>query len=313
MKVRSKDELKILMRIKQDERVKEAIPKKKDDRPEVQVKPICLLMGYMFDLLEESDLQNEGIKQDLENILKTIPSFFDIMLTQTMTLAQLAKMGRSPKRITARNIMTLIQFSQNLMQGGWIYKDPFTQLPHFQETEIKNIKPLLNGKTLLNYCKMTRDERKELVPKIFGDDAQAMQKFEDQERCISALPLVKLTMTAYVEGEDEIVVGDILTCKLRVDYLNLDKGHKSGYVHSKHYPYLKRDNWYLIITDETLTGLAAVEKLTITENFFEKKFQERVVRPGKIAFTAILTNDSYRGLDYFSKVEVNVVQEAVNR
>ena len=36
------------------------------------------------------------------------------------------------------------------------------------------------------------------------------------------LPLVKLTMTAFVEGEDEIVVGDILTCKLRVDYHNLD-------------------------------------------------------------------------------------------
>jgi len=31
-------------------------------------------------------------------------------------------------------------------------------------------------------------------------------------------------MTAFVDGEDEIVVGDILTCKLRVDYLNVKKG-----------------------------------------------------------------------------------------
>jgi hypothetical protein len=31
-------------------------------------------------------------------------------------------------------------------------------------------------------------------------------------------------MTAFVEGEDEIVVGDILTCKLRVDYYNLTPG-----------------------------------------------------------------------------------------
>ena len=43
-------------------------------------------------------------------------------------------------------------------------------------------------------------------------------------------------MTAFVEGEDEIVVGDIMTCKLRVDYFNLKDGEKSGYVHSKHYP-----------------------------------------------------------------------------
>jgi len=117
-------------------------------------------------------------------------------------------------------------------------------------------------------------------------------------------------MSAVVEGEDEIVVGDILTCKLRVDYYNLDKGEKSGYVHSKNYPYLKRDNWFLIITDESFTGLAAVEKLTVTDNYYEKTFQERIHRAGKISFTAILTNDSYRGLDQFSKVDVNVVAEA---
>ena len=120
-------------------------------------------------------------------------------------------------------------------------------------------------------------------------------------------------MSAFVEGEDEIVVGDILTCKLRFDYHNLDKGQESGYVHSKHYPYLKRDNWFLIITDEQFTGLAAIEKLSVTENFFEKEFKERIQRPGKIAFTAILTNDSYKGLDQFSKVEVNVVPVASNR
>jgi len=121
-------------------------------------------------------------------------------------------------------------------------------------------------------------------------------------------------MTAFVEGEDEIVVGDILTCKLKVEYQNIkESGKKSGYVHSKHYPYLKRDNWFLIITDETYTGLAAIEKLTVHDNVFVKEFKERVQRPGKIAFTAVLTNDSYKGMDQISKVEVNVVEEAKNR
>jgi hypothetical protein len=120
-------------------------------------------------------------------------------------------------------------------------------------------------------------------------------------------------MTAEVEGEDEICVGDILTCKLRVDYYNLPKGSKSGYVHSKHYPYLKRDNWFLIITDDQFISLAAIEKFSSTENFFEKEFKERIGRPGKISFTAVLTNDSYKGLDQFSKVEVNVVATPVNR
>lgn len=79
----------------------------------------------MHGLLTDDDLSNDGIKADLEKILRTIPSYFDIMLTQTMMLAQMYKMGKSPKKITARNIMTLVQFSQNLMQGGWINKDPY--------------------------------------------------------------------------------------------------------------------------------------------------------------------------------------------
>jgi hypothetical protein len=69
----------------------------------------------------------------------------------------------------------------------------------------------------------------------------------------------------------------------------------------------------LIITDETFTGLAAIEKLPVTDNFYEKEFKERIQRPGKISFTAILTNDSYKGLDQFSKVEINVVTHSDKR
>ena len=127
------------------------------------------------------------------------------------------------------------------------------------------------------------------------------------------MPLVKLTMTAFVQGEEEVVVGDILTCKLTVEYLKLKEGERSGYVHSKNYPFLKKDNWFLIITDENFQGLAAVEKLQVTANTYEKEFKERIQRPGKISFTAILTNDSYKGLDQSSKVEIDVVAEAKNR
>lgn len=158
---------------------------------------------------------------------------------------------------------------------------------------------------------LPKDQREEASKKIFKQDFQ--KNFEEQEKCISNLPLVKLTMTAFVEGEDEIVVGDILTCRLEVKYYNLNKGQKSGYVHSKTYPYLKRDNWFVIITDETFTGLAAVEKITTQEDVFIKEFKERIQRPGKIAFTAVLANDSYKGLDQFSKVEVDVVASAKNR
>ena len=83
-------------------------------------------------------------------------------------------------------------------------------------------------------------------------------------------------MTAEVEGEDEIVVGDILTCKLTVNFLNLEEGQRSGYVFSKQYPFLRRDCWYLVVTDESLMGLAACEKITTVDNVYTKEFKERV-------------------------------------
>merc|ERR1739838_724585 len=43
------------------------------------------------------------------------------------------------------------------------------------------------------------------------------------------------------------------------------------------------------------------------------EFKERIHRPGRIAFTAILTNDSYRGLDQMKKVEVDVKARATKR
>ena len=87
MKVRSQTELDILKRIKQMDAVKEAIPKGNEKRGAPQVKPICLLMAHMYNILEPSDLANEGIAQDLEKILRTVPSFFDIMLSQIIMLA----------------------------------------------------------------------------------------------------------------------------------------------------------------------------------------------------------------------------------
>lgn len=209
--------------------------------------------------------------------------------------------------------MTLIQFSQNFMQKGWMFKDPFQQLPGFDQVAAGKMKNRLN-KNLYQYCTMPKEERIEHFKAIMGADRPDINTMiSEQEKCISALPLVKLTMTAEVEGEDEIVVGDILTCKLRAEFIDMPEGQKSGYVHSKNYPFLKRDNWFLIITDEQFISLAAIEKFTAGSHYFEKEFKERIGRAGKISFTAILANDSYKGLDQFSKVEVNVVTQAVNR
>jgi len=256
-------------------------------------------------------MENLEIKKDLETVLKTLPSYLEILLQQTMMLAQMFKMGRSPKRITAKNIITLVQFSQNLMQGGWIHKDHFTQLPQIKEAECKTLKHNFGGKTLNDFCKLGEADQKTKLQEVIKENFA--QKYDDIRKCLDSMPVIDLKLTAFVEGEQEVAVNDILTCKLEINFKNLVKGEKSGFVHSNYYPYLKRDNWFLIITDKTLTNLATVEKLTIQDNYFVKEFKERVSKPGMVSFIALLINDSYRGLDQMTEVSTEVVAEAKNR
>jgi hypothetical protein len=72
-------------------------------------------MAYMYDLLSEEDKKVPGIAKDIDSILRAIPSYIDIMLQQTMMLSQMFKMNQSPKKITAKNIMTILNFCQNVM------------------------------------------------------------------------------------------------------------------------------------------------------------------------------------------------------
>jgi hypothetical protein len=105
--------------------------------------------------------------------------------------------------------------------------------------------------TLYQYASLEPKERKEIFYKIFGEGTKS-EIFEEQEKCVTSLPIVKLQMTMVVEGEEDVVVGDILSCKVKVTFPRLKKGEQSGYVHSLSYPYLRRDKWYLVVTDAAL-------------------------------------------------------------
>ena len=112
MRCNSEAEFAILDKFKKREECREIIPKEsKDKKRNINVKPIILLVAYMFDFLSElSDKEKEelGINEDIDTILRAIPSYIDIMLSQTMMLSQMYKMNQSPKKITAKNIMTII-------------------------------------------------------------------------------------------------------------------------------------------------------------------------------------------------------------
>lgn len=58
MQIRSKEEFELCKRLRAHETIKKYIPKlsSSSSLPQVQIKPIVLLVGHMFGLLKEEDL-----------------------------------------------------------------------------------------------------------------------------------------------------------------------------------------------------------------------------------------------------------------
>lgn len=65
----------------------------------------------MHGLLKEEDRKIGKIERDLEYMLKQLPNLMEIMLEQTMELSYRFRSGLSQKPISAKNVLTLIQFS----------------------------------------------------------------------------------------------------------------------------------------------------------------------------------------------------------
>lgn len=108
MKVKSEKEQQALTEIKKDDFVKELIPKLSGKMGEqMSMQALCIILAYMLRMNE----LNESTEEDLEYILSKTPYLMEQMIQMAMVLGIEFKMGRSRKRVTAKNVLTLISFS----------------------------------------------------------------------------------------------------------------------------------------------------------------------------------------------------------
>jgi|LakMenEpi03Aug12_release.lakeMendotaPanAssembly.Ray.scaffolds.fasta_scaffold202282_1 hypothetical protein len=158
-------------------------------------------------------------------------------------------MGQSPKKITAKNFVTILEFQQLLLQGLWFNDDPLLQLPGFTMDIVKNYRRQLKEHgisegSISTFAKLDAEKRAKL--NLFDGDAN---KVSQLEKVIKALPIVECKAEAFTEGETSITMSDAITLKFTVTYPNYAPNEAPGYVHSTNFPFLKRQKWYLIVSD----------------------------------------------------------------
>ena len=101
MKVGSKEELALMKKIRNNEKVMKAIPEVGPDERPIQIKPVCLLMGYIYGILSQEELANPKLMQDIFTIMKTVPSYCTIIIWECMTLIGMLRQRKTYKRISA--------------------------------------------------------------------------------------------------------------------------------------------------------------------------------------------------------------------
>jgi superfamily II DNA/RNA helicase len=79
-------------------------------------------MAYLIRL----EFLDESFKEDLEKILRMAPYHIDMMISTAIQMA-MASQAKQPgvKAINVKVIKTLIEFSQNIMQGLWDKDSPY--------------------------------------------------------------------------------------------------------------------------------------------------------------------------------------------
>jgi hypothetical protein len=112
MAPKNEREVTTLSKIKENDEIKELIPKLNEDKKGKQfdMKALILILGY----LTRNENLNEDAQAALNEILAKAPYYCELMIQVAMMLAVENKAGRSPKKITARNILTVLDFSQNI-------------------------------------------------------------------------------------------------------------------------------------------------------------------------------------------------------
>jgi hypothetical protein len=221
-------------------------------------------------------------------------------------------------------------FQQHFIQGLWTGDDPLLQLPHFTPEVIKQYRRVLKENNIQNgsidtFCRLSQHERSKLnlLPK---------EKMDEVEALIRVLPCIEVSATAYTEGETEMTMSDAITLQFKIKLTNMKDNEFPGYVHSKEFPYLKKQGFWIIITDmnKDKTILAhkiifrdtkntegrlkkpeEIEKEPLNEETFE--LRQRFGQVGQFRFICTFMSDSYVGFDKEVPLEFSVVKDDASR
>jgi len=263
-------------------------------RPDVNkpryVHPVCvkgnlLLHAY---LLRKTDLLNEQQTEDLKFMLQKSSALIDAMISVCK------------HQDWMQTAMNCIEFGQYVTQAMWVKDSPLLQLPHFTAEEVQHTqKGKLMIKSVQEYRDLPDDQKKGM------SEFTATQK-QDVLDYLKIFPDVTIETKIFVDDDEDpkIYENDLCTLQVTITRNNLSKGERVGLVHAPHFPYPKKEAWWVILGQLKQGKIISIEKVTNPFSKVEHRIKFMAPPQGTYVFDLFVKSNAYVGCDWSTKVEM---------
>lgn len=111
---------------------------------------------------------------------------------------------------------------------------------------------------------------------------------------------MKINAFVHEEGDKKnpiIRVGNLLTIEIEISLPNALKVTDRGHIHSNAFPYMRKDNFVILITSANGSKVLNIERIFFRTGTHTWKMAFRPEAAAKMQFIVHLKNDAYKGLD----------------
>lgn len=308
---------KLLGKLKADK----LMQKPKFEHP-VLLKGNLLLHAHVLRLADS--FLSEELRADLDSMLSISPELIEGM-------AEI-----SQQRRWLQTTLSILRFSQCLVQALWVNDHSLQTLPYFTENEVKHVSrgAKVQARTLAEYVRVPDAEKKGLA--AFTDE----QRDEILKSC-ALLPRIKVETKVFVEEEDkeegeeaaaasdadtakrvkgdDIYEGDIITIRVTITRENVPEGETAPPVFAPRFPRVLREKWWVILSDRPRpdprrpnmeppqASIFAMEKLMGQGRVVTHDLRlEAPPQAGSYSMDLHLVSDCYMGYDEEIEVKFDV-------
>ncbi|CAM9743245.1 unnamed protein product [Discosporangium mesarthrocarpum] len=259
------------------------MPKPKYEHPVIQKGAVLI-----FSHLARRDI-GPALRKNLHEMLVKAPDLVDAMIELSCS------------RHWLKTTTFVVEFSQYLTQGMWTKDNSLLQLPHIGEQEVKAITNKTNIKTLAQYIKLPRADRRGLTN-------LTEEQREDVHRVCDIIPVINVKVEIFVEDEEEVAENDLVTIKVTLTRNNVPEGGRALPVYSPRYPVPREEGWWIIVGDEGRKTIFSFERVTEQGRTVSKEVKMMAPgKPGTVKLDVFVKSDSYVGLDTKKTIEFEVI------